>query len=159
MRRLDDLCDVYIGTFRLPTEAEWEYACRAGTTTPFHYGEETKPSMVNCWEQAPRDERGRRQKSRSVDVGSFEPNAWGLYDMHGSLWEWCADGYSRYPTNDVVDPCRQGKERVVRGGSWRWPLLGCRSAVRAKRNPGYSHNHHGFRVVASREPTPATRDR
>jgi formylglycine-generating enzyme required for sulfatase activity len=151
LRRLNALPGNEIGAFRLPTEAEWEYACRAGTTTAYHYGEVLNPTDANCWEYRFAAEKGRPRKPQTIEVGSFKPNAWGLYDMHGSLWEWCADWYGRYPTQTVVNPKgpERGKLRVVRGGSWRWPALGCRSATRNKRKPGYAHNHHGVRVAAS----------
>ena len=119
--------------YRLPTEAEWEYACRAGTTTPFHFGENISTDQANYYGQFPygNGEKGvsRRQPT---PVGSFPANAWGLYDMHGNAWQWCQDCYREYSPKDVSDP--QGPDkgglRVLRGGSFNNPAGMCRSAYR-----------------------------
>src|SRR5262245_5889339 len=92
--------------YRLPTEAEWEYACRAGTTTPFYFGEtiSTKQANYDCLNPNPEWQRGARAMAKPTPVGSFPPNAFGLYDMHGNVWERCQDYYGAYPKKAVVDP-------------------------------------------------------
>ena len=118
---------------RLPTEAEWEYACRAGTTTPFNTGNclSTKQanydgvfSYYNCSEG--------EYRRKTLPVGSFAPNAWGLYDMHGNVWEWCSDWYGKYQTSATTNPKgpASGSDHVCRGGSWSNYALDCRSAFR-----------------------------
>jgi formylglycine-generating enzyme required for sulfatase activity len=106
---------------RLPTEAEWEYACRAGTTTPFYFGENITPNQVNYDGNYPYA-GGKKGKYReeTVEVKSLPCNGWGLYEMHGNVWEWCADWYGDYPPELVVDPNGpdRGDYRVLRGGSW-----------------------------------------
>jgi formylglycine-generating enzyme required for sulfatase activity len=142
---------------RLPTEAEWEYACRAGTTTAYYTGDTGRDlARAGCFDG--NAERGfkiwkwdrRRQEPRSV--GWFEPNAWGLYDMHGNVWEWCADGYRAYSTETEVDPVgpETGSNRVVRGGSWRYDAQFCRSARRVSLFPSDRVSLSGFRCVLSR---------
>ena len=107
--------------YRLPTEAEWEYCCRAGTKTPFHFGETISTGQANYDGNFiyGNGKKGLNRK-KTMPVGSFPANAWGLHDMHGNLWEWCQDWYGDYPQNDVVDPQgpNEGKARVLRGGSW-----------------------------------------
>jgi uncharacterized protein (TIGR02996 family) len=90
--------------YRLPTEAEWEYACRAGTTTPFFFGETISTDQANFDCLYPTDTKGARAFAKPTPVGSFPPNAWGLYDMHGNVWEQCQDWYGAYPKEAVVDP-------------------------------------------------------
>ncbi len=137
-------------TARLPTEAEWEYACRAGTTTPFHYGDSLDSSMANFNGNFPcgRGLEGE-YRERTTPVGSFQPNAWGLYDMHGNVWEWCADGRGEYPSGSVTDPtgALSGKGRVVRGGSWGNRAGLCRSAYRSLDDPGFRSFYLGFRFL------------
>jgi formylglycine-generating enzyme required for sulfatase activity len=136
--------------FRLPTEAEWEYACRAGTTTAFHYGNDLDASLANFDGNYPYG-NGRKGEYRrkTVPVGSFKPNAFGLYDMHGNVWEWCQDWYGAYPSGAVTDPAGPGagSSRVLRGGSWLNHARGCRSAGRYNRVPGNRIFDIGFRVV------------
>ena len=114
--------------YRLPTEAEWEYACRAGTKTPFCFGDAISTDQAN-YDGNHIYGNGKKGKYRekTTPVGSFPANAWGLFDMHGNLWEWCQDWFGDYPQNDVVDPQgpNEGQYRVLRGGSWHdysWDL-------------------------------------
>lgn len=135
--------------YRLPTEAEWEYCCRAGTTTEFHYG-----PTLDC----PQARFGLSRHTTSscssnspVAVGSYGPNAWGLHDMHGNLWEWCLDnwnGTQNYPSTAVVDPLVQtGTYAVLRGGAWDSTSDHCRAAFRGGDLPGFRSYNFGFRVV------------
>jgi len=116
--------------YHLPTEAEWEYSCRAGTKTAFHFGE------TMSGDQANHIASGRVFRKKTTPVGSFPPNAFGLYDMHGNVWEWCQDWYwyDTSPQNDVVDPqgppTNTGKGHVMRGGSCFTTDTNCRSAKR-----------------------------
>jgi len=141
------------GVFRLPTEAEWEYACRAGTTTPFHYGNDLDSSMANFNGNYPYG-RGSKGPYRvtTVPVGSFRPNAWGLCDMHGNVWEWCQDWYGEYQADGATDPTgpSSGSSRVLRGGSWDGDARVCRSASRGSGGPADRYDVVGFRVVVSR---------
>ena len=140
------------GGFRLPTEAEWEYACRAGTTTAFHYGNDLDASMVNFDGYYPYG-NGRKGEFRrkTTPVGSFKPNASGLYDMHGNVWEWCEDWYGAYPSGSVTDPVGpgSGSGRVDRGGCWYGNAWNCRSAFRGWRVPGYRNYGLGLRLARS----------
>ena len=142
-------------TFDLPTEAQWEYACRAGTTTALNSGE----NLTWVATDTAMDEVGRYRGNRSdgkggytliTTVGSYLPNAWGLYDMHGNAQEWCLDWYANYSTTAVVDPVgpytSSNDRRVVRGGHWNADASGCRSAKREYWPPLQS-NFHGFRVA------------
>ena len=132
---------------RLPTEAEWEYACRAGTGTAFYTGETISTDEANYDGQTVYGD-GRGEPTA---VASFPPNAWGLYDMHGNVWEWCCDGYAPYASAPTVDP--QGPisdpTRVVRGGSHDDRPESCRSAHRHTMNSKGSvgSGWFGFRVV------------
>ncbi len=129
------------GTFRLPTEAEWEYACRAGTETQFYFGDDAEQLGDYAWYSGNSD-------NETHPVASKEPNDWGLYDMHGNVWEWCADWFGDYPSEPVTDPTGPdtGVRRVVRGGSWSNSPRYCRSASRYGDMP---HNQYrfGFRVA------------
>lgn len=142
--------------FRLPTEAEWEYACRAGTTTPFHYGESISSDQANFNGKYPYGGAKKGvNRAATCPVGSFQPNAWGLYDMHGNVWEWCEDVYRAdiynhpelYTKNDIGNPVYSGEGsfHVIRGGGWLGNSNQLRSAARASYS--YSQNYVGFRLV------------
>jgi formylglycine-generating enzyme required for sulfatase activity len=140
--------------YRLPTEAEWEYACRAGTMTPFHTG--------NCLSTDDANYNGNypymgcpegQYRHHTLSVASFPPNAWGLYDMHGNVWEWCLDWYGEYPGYSVTDPGGpdHGAIHIHRGGSWNYCAEFCRSALRIKRAPDFRLDFFGFRLVREEE--------
>jgi len=131
-------------TVRLPTEAEWEYACRAGSKTRFSFGDSDSALGDYAW-------YGSNSGGKTHPVGQKKPNPWGLYDMHGNVWEWCADWYGDYPKGAVTDPQgpAAGTSRVLRGGSWHGNPNDCRSANRNRITPGYRHGDCGFRVVVS----------
>jgi formylglycine-generating enzyme len=138
------------GDFRLPTEAEWEYACRAGTTTPFNTGRCLNADQANYVGNNPVSGCSKGEyRERTVKVGSFAPNAWGLYDMHGNVWEWCQDWYGDYPSGSVTDPTgpSSGSFRVLRGGSWNYFAVDCRSANRPWVDPGDRLYGIGFRLA------------
>jgi len=134
-------------TYRLPTEAEWEYACRAGTTTWFHFGWKMSGYQVECNCNYP---HGKKEKSRekTTPVGGFPANAWGLYDLHGNVWEWCQDWYGDYPQGNSIDPqgASEGKYRVVRGGSWATHSGNCYAAIRGRYTPTDRSEYWGCRV-------------
>jgi uncharacterized protein (TIGR02996 family) len=136
--------------YRLPSEAEWEYACRAGTTTPFSFGATISTDQANYDGRFTygRDKDGV-YRQQTTPVGSFPANAWGLFDMHGNVWEWCADGYGFYPSGDVKDPQEpnNGEPRVVRGGSWYSVPRLCRAAYRSRSAPGQRSRSGGCRAV------------
>jgi formylglycine-generating enzyme required for sulfatase activity len=122
--------------YRLPTEAEWEYACRAGSA-----GDTAGDLDAMAWYD-------RNSGSTTHEVGAKQANAWGLYDMHGNVWEWCQDYYGKYSAGDATDPvCAAGSTRVRRGGGWLNGVAGCRSAYRYYDDPVYSNSNLGFRVV------------
>ncbi len=135
---------------RLPSEAEWEYACRAGTTTPFSFGAHITPEQVNYNGNYPYA-GGRKGLNRetTVAVASLPANAWGLYEMHGNVWEWCADRYGVYPTTPQRDPpgAASGAARVLRGGSWLNVGRRVRSARRDHIEPGLRYDDVGFRLA------------
>ncbi|MDQ1336025.1 MAG: hypothetical protein QG552_2975 [Thermodesulfobacteriota bacterium] len=137
------------GTYRLPTEAEWEYACRGGATAMFPWGDEADCSKANYGNYWSKECEGINP-GRTMKVGSFPPNAWGLYDMAGNVWERCQDWYdSKYPTEPVMDPAgpSAGTERVDRGGAWNYWARGCRSANRAKSEAHLRTPLLGFRLA------------
>jgi len=129
---------------RLPTEAEWEYACRAGTKTHFCFGDADEGLGDYAWYSA-------NSEQKTHPVGQKKPNAWGLYDVHGNVWQWCADWYGDYPKGAVTDPqgAASGSQRVLRGGSCYDNPEGCRAACRSRDGPGSRTNNSGFRVVVS----------
>ncbi|MFZ1343567.1 SUMF1/EgtB/PvdO family nonheme iron enzyme [Thiothrix eikelboomii] len=126
-------------SLRLPTEAEWEYACRAGTRTPFSFGGTISEQQVNFGNHL----------GKAVSVKSYPANPWGLYEMHGNVWEWCEDGYADYPPQAVTDPrgAPASSYRVLRGGSWFNFGGDCRSAIRGRGTPDYRISHIGFRFA------------
>jgi formylglycine-generating enzyme required for sulfatase activity len=144
--------------YRLPTEAEREYACRAGTTTAFNFGSAIHGGMANFYDNYEYDAAiGEIYVAnpsvpwlpRTTTVGSYAPNAFGLYDMHGNVWEWCQDWYGSYPTGSVTDPQgpASGSLRVNRGGGCYDFGWNCRSAVRCFNFPSLGYCFTGFRVV------------
>jgi formylglycine-generating enzyme required for sulfatase activity len=137
---------------RLPTEAEWEYACRAGSTTPFYTGNNISTDQANFDGSYSynKGEKGIFRKKTSP-VGSFEPNAFGLYDMHGNVWEWCFDFYAPYSTEPQTNPKgpAKGIYHPIRGASWFFASRFCRAARRGTNVPDYHGDDLGFRVVAN----------
>jgi formylglycine-generating enzyme required for sulfatase activity len=138
--------------FQSPSEAQWEYACRAGTTTPYHFGNQLNGTQANCNGNFPfgTDKKGPYLE-KTTHVGKYPANAWGLHDMHGNVIEWCDDWYGGYPTGSVTDPngSATGSRRVVRGGGWRNSAVNCRSAVREGIDPSERRGNVGFRVALS----------
>ncbi len=136
--------------FDLPTEAEWEYACRAGTTTAYSFGNALNGDKANCDGSYP---FGTAKKGTSLakttKVGKYPANAWGLCDMHGNVWEWTADWRGDYPTDEATDPTGPefGASRVVRGGSWFDDAVLCRAAYRYWREPDCRYCYFGARLV------------
>ena len=138
--------------YRLPTEAEWEYACRAGTTTPFHFGTTITSDQVNydgstSYVGGPAGEN----RAKTVAVGSMPANAWGLHEMHGNVNEWCWDWYANYPARTLTDPegPPSGSGRVLRGGGWSSKAGNCRSAIRPHFVPTQRYVIQGLRVARS----------
>ncbi|MEW6237514.1 MAG: SUMF1/EgtB/PvdO family nonheme iron enzyme [Candidatus Omnitrophota bacterium] len=134
-----------LGTFRLPTEAEWEYACRAVTVTAFYWGDDPSNTQISdyAWQAS-------NSKTKTHEVGLKTPNVWGLYDMNGNVWEWCQDLYGRYRDESQIDPTGPtgGSFNVLRGGSWNDYAWTCRSAYRNNNIPSNRDNSSfGFRIV------------
>ncbi|WP_442948684.1 formylglycine-generating enzyme family protein [Nostoc sp.] len=141
-------------TYRLPSEAEWEYACRAGTTTPFYFGETITTDLANyhgnyTYNSGPKGE----SRGQTTDVGKFPPNPFGLFDMHGSIWKWCQDAwhenYKGAPT-DGSTWVSDNDYRLLRGGSWNYIPGHCRSAFRGYNARDARNNRVAFRVVVVR---------
>jgi formylglycine-generating enzyme required for sulfatase activity len=148
--------------YRLPSEAEWEYACRAGTTTPFYFGETITTDLANYrgtdskeYKWSGSYDRGLKgiYLQKTTVVNTFLPNAFGLYDMHGNVWEWCQDNWhSNYYQGAPTDGSawmtgNNNDSHVMRGGSWNYYPRYCRSAVRYIINPDLRYSNVGFRVV------------
>jgi formylglycine-generating enzyme required for sulfatase activity len=145
--------------YRLPSEAEWEYACRAGTKTPFSFGDNITTDLVNYngnypYKSAPKG----KYREQTTDVGTFPPtfppNPFGLYDMHGNVWEWCEDdwheNYIDAPTDGSAWNSQSGSNtKLLRGGSWDDLARYCRSAARNGDSRDFRYNYDGFRVVSS----------
>jgi len=144
------------GVYRLPTEAEWEYACRAGSRTTYSWG-----NTIDCSKAMYANKTGKTDTcklyiesltltpKKPAPVKTYAPNPWGLYDMHGNVWEWCQDWFDAYHGADAKDPQgpSKGTHRVTRGGSWSSTAHGCRSANRAFEHPYSRMPNTGFRVV------------
>ena len=130
------------GGYRLPTEAEWEFACRAGTTTAYSYGASLTKADANIGDVAAGSIKA---------VGSYKPNAFGLYDMHGNVWEWCEDWMADYPVGDVTDPKgpAKGEYRVLRGGSFYLFRSSARSSLRTYVSPSVRDVDGGFRLAST----------
>ena len=137
--------------YTLPSEAQWEYACRAGSTTPFAFGETLTPDLANydgnyTYGSGPKGQ----YRQQTTEVGSFAANGWGLQDMHGNVWEWCLDpwhdSYRGAPADGSAWTAGGGKTWLLRGGSWLNLPRGCRSASRLNIHPGNRYSHLGFRV-------------
>ena len=128
------------GGYRLPTEAEWEYACRAGTTTAYSFGDKITPKDANYNDS---------KIGKPVAVENFKPNAFGLYDMHGNVWEWCEDWYGEYPAGAGTDPMgpATGEGRVLRSGSFSNYALRARSSFRIYFSPSNQNLYCGFRLA------------
>lgn len=129
--------------YRLPTEAEWEYACRAGTTTPYFFGNEITPKDANF---------GGSNLGKAVPVASKKANAYGLHDMHGNIWEWCEDWYGPYREGKATDPkgVEVGDKRVARGGSFYDPESDARSSNRYAVSPVIRNGYIGLRLVRTK---------
>ena len=139
IKKLNDLDVVPKGyRFSLPTEAQWEYACRAGTTTAYHFGSTLANDKANFGNNV----------GQTKYVGSYPANAWGLHDMHGNVWEWCLDWYGDYPNVSVTDPTGavKGSARVLRGGNGSRVAKDCRSAIRGSFVPSGWYFDLGLRV-------------
>lgn len=152
LEKLNELSDGY--TFRLPTEAEWEYACRAGTKTPFSYGSSLSDTLANYNAEIPSGYSAPgRFMGHPTPVGSYPPNQWGLYDMHGNVWEWVSDWYAPYSRKKAVDPSGplSGKEKVIRGGSWYFGAGNARSSHRRTHEPKLWGFSIGFRIICEKE--------
>ena len=128
--------------YRLPTEAEWEYACRAGSVTSYSFGDDKKKLSEYGWYHA-------NSGGTSHPVGEKLPNPWGLYDMNGGVWEWCKDWYAPYPRWKATDPegPSAGTDRVLRGGSWSDGPKRCRSGFRSYFSPDFRCDFFGFRLA------------
>ncbi len=135
---------------RLPTEAEWEYACRAGTSTAFSFGGNITTEQVNYDGNYPYAGTAKGVfREKTVPVKCLPANRWGLYGMHGNVWEWCADWYGDYESESIVDPTGPGNGslRVLRGGSWNGHARYTRSAIRDWDNPAVRFDGYGFRLA------------
>ncbi len=143
-RFIDKLNELGLGSFRFPTEAEWEYACRAGTTTRFYWGDDPEG-----WEMHHYAWAYSRAEGLSHPVGQKQPNAWGVYDMCGNVWEWCSDWRGTYPDSVQINPAgpEKGTQKIYRGGSWFNPSETLRSANRHGHEPDIPFTNAGLRVV------------
>lgn len=144
-KRLSDLPEEKAAgrVYRLPTEAEWEYACRAGAKTTYFFGNDPKSLSNHAWFE------GNNNNERTHPVGQKKANAWGLYDMHGNVWEWCGDWYGDYPQAAVTDPSgpNEGTLRVLRGGGWKDTEAIVRTARRGRITPDHTSIYLGFRIA------------
>ena len=140
--------------YRLPSEAEWEYACQAKSTAAYSFGDNATALVDYAWS-------GENGEKKTHPVGQKKPNAWGLYDMHGNVWEWCSDQYIEYPKSAVTDPAvtdsvesDDAVTRVVRGGGWDAFAPLCQSAWRQDGNPSSTSDSGGFRVALTPSVSP-----
>jgi formylglycine-generating enzyme required for sulfatase activity len=138
--------------YRLPSEAEWEYACRAGTNTPFHFGKTITSDLANYYGTVTYASEPKGQyRQETTEVGSFSPNSFGLYDMHGNVWEWCQDdwhdNYTNAPNNGTAWTGQSGNAKLLRGGSCVNSSGNCRSANRLNDIRDNRLDIIGFRVV------------
>ena len=157
VKKLCQMEGVPEGTYRLLTQAEWEYACRAGTGTAYMWGNEFLLGKCNAENDVGSSEDKNVQTFRSrglptdstMPAGRFAPNGWGLYDMHGNVWEWCEDWYGEYAGGSGTDPLgpRSGVDRVIRGGGWIDNARYCRSANRSWYTPGNRSGNLGLRLA------------
>jgi formylglycine-generating enzyme required for sulfatase activity len=148
--------------YRLPSEAEWEYACRAGTQTPFHFGETITDKLANYIANYTfADEPKGEDREKTTTVGSFPPNSFGLYDMHGNVWEWCEDNwhenYDQAPVDGSawifkIENDNRSQIRLLRGGAWFNYPDRCRAGYRRRYDPDFDDNNIGFRVVCGGAP-------
>jgi formylglycine-generating enzyme required for sulfatase activity len=141
-------------TYRLPTEAEWEYACRGGTTTPFYCGETISTDLANYNGNYTYGQGQKGQyREKTTEVGKFPANPFGLYNMCGNVWEWCEDGwhenYINAPADGSAWTSPSTEYMLLRGGSWGGYARGCRSAGRGRGSRDFRLNLCGFRVVSS----------
>lgn len=139
--------------YRLPTEAEWEYACRAGTTTPFSTGENLTTDQADYDGRFPyRGFPAGISREQPTPAGTFASNRWGIADMHGNVWEWTSDWYAPYPPGAAIDPRgpEAGELRVIRGGSWHFDANSARCALRYTHRPVDRGFSLGFRLAADR---------
>jgi len=145
-KKLSELPEEKAGgrVYRLPTEAEWEYACRAGSKSAYSFGESSESLGDYAWFED-------NSNGQTHPVGEKKANAWGLYDMQGNVWEWCSDCYDEYPKAAVSDPTgpKEGLQRVNRGGGWINVAANCRSALRSGPLPSFRFDFFGFRVALS----------
>jgi formylglycine-generating enzyme required for sulfatase activity len=129
-------------SYRLPTEAEWEHACRARVRSAYTFGDEITKEQANF----------SRNVGKTTEVGAYPANAWDLYDMHGNVWEWCADALRTYDKTAITDPKGSGTGRVLRGGSWVSLARNLRSACRGAFAPDYRSYDIGFRCARVQGP-------
>ena len=129
-------------SYRLPTEAEWEYACRAGTKSAYAFGDTISEQQANF----------SANVKKTTEVGAYPANAWNLRDMHGNVWEWCADAWRTYKNDPVTDPVGSGSRRALRGGSWLNDARFLRSACRSGVAPDNRFVLFGFRCARVQEP-------
>ena len=147
--------------YRLPSEAEWEYCCRAGTVTPFWWGHDISPDLANYFGlRTYNGGRPGRFRRRTVPVGAFAPNPWGLYQMHGNVWEWCADAwndsYDGAPDDGSAWTSGKTHRAVLRGGALNVPPYGLRAAYRYAENRASNDFETGFRVARDLDAVPST---
>ncbi|MBT8301558.1 MAG: formylglycine-generating enzyme family protein [Saprospiraceae bacterium] len=152
LEKLNNLSTDY--QFRLPTEAEWEYACKAGTQTPFSFGVFIYDSLANYNSEIPSKYTTLGSYLGSpAPVGSYPPNQWGLYDMHGNVWEWVSDWFAPYTSKSVTNPTgpKDGIEKVIRGGSWYFGAENAKSSFRRTHEPNSWGFSIGFRIICEKK--------